>query len=170
MSAAPITLPTAPVAPAATPRVRHLRVMTEADATLAAAEHASARRASARRHVVARRDVVARRHVVDRAASVRMQEAPLVLTARGRLALRILAGFAAAALAILAGAVLGLLMRSTPVAGDSITVGSGDTLWSIAGAVAGGDVRETVAQIVSLNGLAGSAIQPGQVLVLPAPE
>jgi len=44
----------------------------------------------------------------------------------------------------------------------------GDTLWSIAGSLGGDDdVRAVVDEIQELNGLEGSALVPGQVLVLP---
>jgi nucleoid-associated protein YgaU len=42
-----------------------------------------------------------------------------------------------------------------------------DTLWTIASAHYGGDVREAVWQIRTTNHLEGSAIRPGQMLVLP---
>jgi LysM repeat protein len=47
-------------------------------------------------------------------------------------------------------------------------VQSGDTLWSIANSVAGDeDVRAVVDRIQQVNGLSGSALEPGQVLHLP---
>jgi Tfp pilus assembly protein FimV len=48
-------------------------------------------------------------------------------------------------------------------------VESGDTVWSIAGEVAGNeqDVRVVVDAIEELNDLEGSAVVPGQVLRLP---
>ena len=48
-------------------------------------------------------------------------------------------------------------------------VQSGDTLWAVAKAVApqGADVRQTVHQILDLNGLADAVIHPGQVLAIP---
>jgi hypothetical protein len=42
-----------------------------------------------------------------------------------------------------------------------------DTLWSIASAHYGGDVRSAVWQIQTANHLSGSAITPGEALVLP---
>ena len=42
-----------------------------------------------------------------------------------------------------------------------------DTLWRIASAHYGGDVRDGVWQIEQANHLGGSAIRPGQKLVLP---
>jgi nucleoid-associated protein YgaU len=42
-----------------------------------------------------------------------------------------------------------------------------DTLWTIADAHYGGDVRDAVWQIERANRLGGTAIRPGQKLVLP---
>ncbi len=49
-------------------------------------------------------------------------------------------------------------------------VESGDTLWAIALEVGerDADVRRTVFDIRRLNGLSGSVIHPGQVLLVPA--
>lgn len=52
---------------------------------------------------------------------------------------------------------------------SSVVVQQGDTLWSLAAAVAGqgDDVREVIAEIRQLNELADASLVPGQVLVLP---
>ena len=51
---------------------------------------------------------------------------------------------------------------------QSVVVQPGDTLWSIAGEVAGGDdVRDVVDRIQALNGLSGTVLIPGQILELP---
>ena len=51
---------------------------------------------------------------------------------------------------------------------SSVTVESGDTLWSIASSVAGdSDVRLVIDQIRQLNRLRSADIVPGQVLQLP---
>lgn len=42
-----------------------------------------------------------------------------------------------------------------------------DTLWTIAAAHYGGDVRDAIWQIQSANHLSGSGIRPGEMLVLP---
>ncbi len=51
-----------------------------------------------------------------------------------------------------------------------VTVYSGDTLWSIAAAATddSGDVRDTMTEIMNLNGLTSSALTPGQQIALPA--
>ncbi|MGY1680033.1 LysM peptidoglycan-binding domain-containing protein [Geodermatophilus sp. SYSU D01176] len=53
--------------------------------------------------------------------------------------------------------------------GSSVVVEPGDTVWSIAGEVAGDerDVRVVVDAIEELNDLEGSVVVPGQVLHLP---
>jgi nucleoid-associated protein YgaU len=51
---------------------------------------------------------------------------------------------------------------------NSVVVQPGDTLWSIAGSLEGDDdVRGVVDAIQALNGLEGSDIAPGEVLILP---
>ncbi|SDF09738.1 LysM domain-containing protein [Blastococcus aurantiacus] len=52
---------------------------------------------------------------------------------------------------------------------SSVVVHPGDTLWSIAAAVAGegDDVRDVVADIRELNELPDAVVVPGQVLLLP---
>ncbi len=42
-----------------------------------------------------------------------------------------------------------------------------DTLWTIAASHYGGDVRSAIWQIQTANHLSGTAISPGEVLVLP---
>jgi len=46
-------------------------------------------------------------------------------------------------------------------------VGAGETLWSIAEARYGGDPRAGVWKLQQANGLSGSAILPGQRLLVP---
>ncbi|MCZ2861073.1 LysM peptidoglycan-binding domain-containing protein [Blastococcus sp. VKM Ac-2987] len=66
--------------------------------------------------------------------------------------------------AVLGGGGDGLELMGT----TSVIVDPGDTLWSIASAVAGDrDVREVVDGIQRLNDVEDSAILPGQVLQLP---
>ncbi len=48
-----------------------------------------------------------------------------------------------------------------------VTVRAYDTLWTIAQAHYGGDVRDAVWRIEQANHLAGATVAPGQKLVLP---
>ena len=58
--------------------------------------------------------------------------------------------------------------RRTDDIDGAVTVRSGDSLWSIATAVAGtDDVRTVVDEIQQLNHLRDTQLQPGQVLRLP---
>lgn len=89
-----------------------------------------------------------------------------------RLAVRLLAAVVALALAIGLGALAGLALRGpAPVAGGSVTVAEGQSLWTVAAAVSpvGRDVRDVVAEIVTLNGLEDAVVEPGQELLVPAP-
>jgi nucleoid-associated protein YgaU len=52
-------------------------------------------------------------------------------------------------------------------AGEPYRVRPGDTLWSIAAAHYNGDPRQGVWRLRRENGLAGSALEPGQVIVIP---
>ena len=52
-------------------------------------------------------------------------------------------------------------------AGAAYRVQAGDTLWSVAARHYSGDPRRGVWAIQRENGLAGSGLTPGQVLVLP---
>jgi LysM repeat protein len=78
-----------------------------------------------------------------------------------------------ALVAIVAGLVLAggrALGDSDPVpAAERYRVRSGDTLWAIARREVGpeGDPRPLIADIREANGLATSALRPGQVLALP---
>ncbi|MCM3656811.1 LysM peptidoglycan-binding domain-containing protein [Agromyces mediolanus] len=52
---------------------------------------------------------------------------------------------------------------------EYVTVGAGDTLWEIAEAAdPGADPRVVIDDIVRLNGLDSSVVEPGQRLALPA--
>jgi nucleoid-associated protein YgaU len=110
------------------------------------------------------------------ALPVRGRPAPSVRTAPVRLRLTRRARRLAVVLALGCGVALGSWLDTMVgggadlrLAGEStVVVQSGDTLWSIASSVAGDDdVRAVVDQIQRVNGLAGSALEPGQVLRLP---
>lgn len=98
----------------------------------------------------------------------------LRLTARGR---RVFAGLAAlpvvAGLAIAAiaggGAAMGSDESAPADAFETVTVLSGDSLWTIAQSVAPGhDPRDVVDAISHLNQLPGGALVAGQELSIPA--
>jgi LysM repeat protein len=56
-----------------------------------------------------------------------------------------------------------------PVATASVVVEQGDSLWGIAASIAPDrDPRDVIHEIRELNGLRGSLIQPGQVLLVPS--
>ncbi|MGY1847862.1 LysM peptidoglycan-binding domain-containing protein [Blastococcus sp. SYSU DS1021] len=99
----------------------------------------------------------------------RVEQPPLRLTSRGRRVLAVLTLLLAAGVIVLGSAVLGDAGGGLELMGTTnVIVEPGDTLWSIAGAVADGrDVRDVVVDIQRLNGLGSAAISPGQVLVLP---
>ena len=77
-------------------------------------------------------------------------------------------------LTVIAVASLLLLASAVQAGGPAPTieyrVDTGDTLWEVAARVTepGQDVRATIYEIRSLNGLDGSLIRPGQVLIVPA--
>ncbi|PSL04243.1 LysM domain-containing protein [Haloactinopolyspora alba] len=90
------------------------------------------------------------------------------LTRRGRVVLAI------AWLVLVAAGVLGVARpwaeTSVEPAGETVRIGSGDTLWEVAGEYApGADPREVVTAIVELNELRSAGdIHAGDRLVLPA--
>ncbi|WP_221585649.1 LysM peptidoglycan-binding domain-containing protein [Microbacterium sp. G2-8] len=108
------------------------------------------------------------------APAVRMTSTRLRITRRGR---RVLASLAAMPLAVgIAAAVLG---GGSAIGSDepgapagtfgSVTVMSGESLWSVAERVAPGvDPRDVVDEIVALNQLPGALVEAGQTLALPA--
>jgi nucleoid-associated protein YgaU len=69
---------------------------------------------------------------------------------------------------LLANAV-GAFSGGDPSTGTSHAVAAGETLWDIATShtAAGNDVRRTVFDIQKANGLDGSLIIPGQLLLIP---
>lgn len=109
---------------------------------------------------------------VPRAAACASQPAGsrVRLTDRGRHVLAVLALGSGLALCALVGPAFGNGDPGLRTAGQgSLVVESGDTLWSIAGSLAGTDqdVRAVVDEIRAVNGLVSSELMPGQVLLLP---
>jgi LysM repeat protein len=101
--------------------------------------------------------------VRPRAAGRRRQ--PIRLTLRGRLLLAVLVAMApvVAFTAGRAGA-----EGPAPAPAAVITVGPGDTLWTIATSVAPtADTRDVVADLVRRNRLASAQVHEGQTLELP---
>ena len=111
--------------------------------------------------------------------------AGVCLTRRGRLARTLLvlslsivlgAGFAMKAGAGDAGASGSNALSAAKINGSSdvaktyivVTVAAGETLWSLASAMAdGGDVQSLVADIASANSLSGVDVEAGQKLRIP---
>ncbi|MQA79294.1 MAG: LysM peptidoglycan-binding domain-containing protein [Streptosporangiales bacterium] len=91
------------------------------------------------------------------------------LTRRGRaVVLGVLVALLTAAVVGLGAARYGNAAPTPGAERVTVTVGEGDTLWSIAAAAAPqADRRATVDRIVEVNGLDGSRIEPGQRLVVP---
>ena len=92
------------------------------------------------------------------------------LTRRGRLARFLvvlsLSVVAVAGFSARAGAGDGKVSSATHYA--TVVVAPGDTLWSIAGAMADGrDVRGLVDEIVSANGLRGASVSAGESIRIP---
>lgn len=94
---------------------------------------------------------------------------PIRLTRRGRVVLASLA--AAIALAIGSVAVGAQAGGESEVTFQTVVVAPGDTLWEIAGEVAGDrDVRDVVAMLERVNGLTTTELTVGQVLEVPVQE
>lgn len=119
----------------------------------------------------ARIDVPLTRSLRPRSSSrcARVASPSLRLTRRGRLAILTSVLAVAAAASLATGSVSLAGTSSSPVPARYVVVEGGDTLWSIAGDVApDADRRDTVAEIVELNALAGSGVRAGQQLAVPA--
>jgi nucleoid-associated protein YgaU len=72
-------------------------------------------------------------------------------------------------LALLAAVVAAIVAHRSDSAGPDVVyvVKRYDTVWAIAAAHYGGDVRDAVSRIRKRNRLDGALIRPGQKLVLP---
>ncbi|MDO8107403.1 LysM peptidoglycan-binding domain-containing protein [Isoptericola sp. b441] len=94
--------------------------------------------------------------------------AQLRLTRRGRVVLAVLALLVVGLWTMRPdGAAAGGGAEAVPVA--VVTISPGQTLWGIAAGVAapGQDVRDVVAELISLNGLASSQVRAGQQILVP---
>jgi LysM repeat protein len=91
------------------------------------------------------------------------------LTRRGRIVVTLfLLALVLGAAVLLGGTSVATGEGGAEVPTRTIVVGEGDTLWEIAGEVAGpGDVREMVHQIEKLNSLPGPALEVGQEIAVP---
>ena len=91
------------------------------------------------------------------------------LTRRGRVVVTLLLlGLVLAAAVLLGGTSVATGESGAEVPTRTVVVGEGDTLWQIAGEVAGpGDVREMVHRIEKLNSLPGPALEVGQEIAVP---
>jgi Tfp pilus assembly protein FimV len=99
---------------------------------------------------------------------VRSQPLPMRLTRRGRGALCAVAVVLGACLLFVSHLSLGASAGTpSPAGAGVVTVGPGDTLWSIASRIApGDDPRAVVAALRVVNHLTGAAITPGQRLAV----
>ncbi|HZE49157.1 MAG TPA: LysM peptidoglycan-binding domain-containing protein [Jatrophihabitantaceae bacterium] len=124
-------------------------------------------------------DVGSLRHAADetsrvypvRATSVSYRPAareatvPVRLTRRGYAVVGLLAAVLAAGVLWLAHSSAGSARPATGTDAAVVTVGSGDTLWSIASRIAPQrDPRTVVAALEQINHLTNPVLQPGQVL------
>lgn len=108
------------------------------------------------------------------APATRTRSTRLRLTVRGRRVLAMATAFpivvaVSAAMVAGGGAVASLDQGPGSASFDSVTVASGETLWSIAHDVApAADPRDVVDAISRLNALDGGALIAGQQLAIPA--
>lgn len=103
----------------------------------------------------------------------RSEPTRLRLTRRGRIVFTVLASIPLVVWALVAvlgsgGAAADVSSTSPASSFEYVTIGRGDSLWAIAESLApDGDPRELVDEIIRLNGLADSVVEPGQRLALP---
>lgn len=101
----------------------------------------------------------------------------LRITRRGRLVLTTLVVSPLLALGVVAGAAATSAIATSAGAGSSasivefdyLTINAGESLWQVAERIApASDPRDVIAEIVSLNQLSSSAVEPGQRIAIPA--
>lgn len=138
------------------------------------APHHPAVRAQRRRQLEAQRSRSVLAHGADGAhGEAGKASAPRVQDSGQRLpvGLRRLVVTSGLALVVALIVSLGIVMSGfadAPSRTTTATVQAGQSLWEVAAATGTGDVDRTMSRIVELNGLESSALQAGQVLVVPA--
>ncbi len=107
-------------------------------------------------------------HPAPRPSTARPADGSLRLTVRGRRVVALLALLLVGVVSLVGGrAFADAPARALEV--QTYSVASGDTLWALATTLAkpGEDVRDVVAEIIDLNGLASAELTVGQRLVVP---
>ena len=117
-------------------------------------------------------NVVSAKTLINQGFSHSTNPSGIVLNRRGRLARTLvvlsLAIVMVATFAFSAGAGSTDSMATTPDSFVSVVVGPGETLWSLAGRMAGdGDARSLIEEIMIVNSLATPDVQAGQTLRIP---
>lgn len=107
-----------------------------------------------------------RRRPQTQGASAARPAAGLRLTRRGRIVVFVLGLVVAFLIAFLVAG--GSVATDSAEPLETVTVGSGDTLWAIADERTDGDVLEMIEHIKELNDLDGGSLQVGQSLRVPA--
>lgn len=98
----------------------------------------------------------------------------LRITRRGRLVLTSLVVGPLVAIGVIAGvnatsAIATSASTSAVVEFDYVTINAGESLWQVAERVApASDPRDVVADIVSLNQMSSSSVEPGQRIAIPS--
>jgi hypothetical protein len=117
-------------------------------------------------------NAVSARTLINQGFSHSTNPSGIVLNRRGRLARSLvvlsLAIVMVATFAFSAGAGSTDSMAATPDSFVTVVVGPGESLWSLAGRMAGdGDVRSLIEEIMIVNSLATPDVQVGQSLRIP---
>ena len=109
------------------------------------------------------------------ALSTRSTGSRLRITRRGRLVLTSLVVGPLVVAGVIGGVVAGVnatsaiaTSSSSTVEFDYLTINAGDSLWQVAERIApASDPRDVIADIVSLNQLSSSSVEPGQRIAIP---
>ena len=117
-------------------------------------------------------NVVSAKTLINQGFSHSTNPSGIVLNRRGRLARTLvvlsLAIVMVATFAFSAGAGSTDSMAATPDSFVTVVVGPGESLWSLAGRMAGdGDARSLIEEIMIVNSLATPDVQAGQTLRIP---